>query len=90
MPVTLHKKIDIVDKADAEILATQVHFRIQEHYKPSDPIVIFKVITPPPKRDVLITLRNILIEEFEYENVEWHFDDFMWDIIIYRQNVPLL
>ncbi|MEK7593935.1 MAG: hypothetical protein AAB471_02080 [Patescibacteria group bacterium] len=84
------KKMDIIDKAAAEILATKVHLRIQDCYKPSDPIAIFTVISSPPRRDVLVMFRNILIEEFEYENVEWRFDDFTWDIIISRQNVILL
>ena len=84
------KNMDIIDKADAEILATQVHFRVRECYKPSDPVVTFRVLTPPPNHDVLVMLRDILVEEFECEDVEWHFDDFMWDIIVYRQNIPLL
>lgn len=91
MPLIALKKIDICDEAEAEILATKIHNRILECHKPDDPIALFRIINPPPKHDVLVATRNIIVEDLGYENMEWYYhDDFMWDIIVCRRNIPLL
>lgn len=85
---TLMSKDDV---AKAELLVAKILLRISSCYGMEDRVMSFRVPVEPPAREVLILAREILTEDYEYEEVEWYcHDNFMWDIIVYRQNIPLL
>lgn len=84
----LHSKNEA---AKAEILVAKILLRISSCYRAEDKVMLFRVLAESPAREVLILAREILTGDYEYEDVEWYYhDNFMWDIIVYRQNVPLL
>lgn len=74
---------------EANIWAARV-LRASKLYGPDQKVMLFRTIIPPPRNNILKEMRDILIKE-GYENVEWVIHGhFMWDIIVYRIDPPLL
>lgn len=76
---------------EARIWAARVLMRASKLYGPEQKVMLFRTMIPPPHSDILKEMRDILIKNIGYENVEWVIHEhFMWDIIVYRIDPPLL
>ncbi|MEK7143402.1 MAG: hypothetical protein AAB756_01070 [Patescibacteria group bacterium] len=78
------------DAAEAELLVAKILFRISRFYGKEDKFMLFRVLAEPPAHGVLILVREILTKDYGYEDVEWYYDEFMWNIIICREKILLL
>ncbi len=76
---------------EAKRWAARILIQVPKQYGPKQKVMLFRVLITPPSHVVLKKIREILIETAGYENVEWFVHGhFMWDIVIYRDNPPLL